>query len=98
MSKEEDKDVLAAIEDAKGFLRCGGVITWEDWCKTEADSKAVLIEAAEELDAERAAMLAMAMSGVKGAARVYAKVDGGDGFVRASMLEAVGRAVERSAP
>lgn len=84
-----------AIEDVKSYLRSGGVMLWNQWQEMDAATKAVFMEAGEQLDAERMAMLALAIQSDEGAAQVFSRVDQGDALVRRGMLNAVGRAVER---
>lgn len=87
--------MIEAIENVKNFLRCRGTILWNQWEDMDPATKALFIEAGEQLEVERASLLAVALSGPEGAARVYSKVDGGDALVKSSLLAAVGRAVER---
>jgi hypothetical protein len=95
MSEEADP-VELAIEDAKNFLRANGVFTWDQWQQTDAQNKAIIVEAAEQLDVERAALLAVALSSDAGVERVMTKLDNGDALVRRGLVDSVAKALTRT--
>lgn len=78
------------IELVKGFLRCNGRMpTWLEWQTWPVETRAVFIEAAEQLDAERAALLSIAIRSEHGPELAFAKIDGGDSLVHNALLRKV---------
>lgn len=91
----DEKDTTALVENAKAFLRCGGSITWKEWTNTDVQDKALLIEAAEQLDIERATLLAVALRSEAGAELVFSRIDAGDALVRGSLMRKLGEVISR---
>ena len=87
--------MIEAVDSVKAFLRCGGMLLWNQWEEMPAETKALFIEAGEQLEVERITQLAIAVRDEHGAAALFARVDGGDALVRRGMLDAVGKFVAK---
>lgn len=91
-----DDDMLASVELVKGFLRVGQ-FTWPEWLGFDDEARAVILQASEELEGERAALLAVAITTEDGPARALSLSDGGDMLVGNALARAVSRCA-RSVP
>lgn len=93
--QEAGDDVQATLDMVKGFLLVGR-LTWTDWQGMDAATRAYFVEAAEQMEAERLALMGAVMSDPNAPAQVYARVDGGDALVHRALTQAVSRLVERT--
>lgn len=97
MSEEKaEGTVLDQIEMAKAFLRIGH-LTWAEWCSLDDATRALFIEASEQLEIERASLTAsLITTGQTGIAKAMSRIDGGDQFVNVSLRNAMERLVSRN--
>jgi hypothetical protein len=98
MSDEAElPEALATVEFTKNFLRVGH-FTWNEWVAMDDESRAVVIQAGNELEGERAALIAMAITTEDGAARALSLSDGGDTLVSNALARAVARSARSTQP
>lgn len=98
MSDEvELPEPLAAVEFTKNFLRVGH-FTWAEWAAMDDESRAVVIQASQELEGERAALVAMAITTEDGVARALSLSDDGDALVSNALARAVARIARSTQP
>lgn len=83
---------LKMVED---FFRCGGTFSFEEWALASPDFREIAVDAANRVDAERAALYGIAGLSRRHAAAILSGIDGG-ALLRKIDLEDVGRNAIRS--
>ena len=98
MSDEvELPEPLATVEFTKSFLRVGH-FTWNEWVAMDDESRAVVVQASQELEGERAALIAMAITTEEGVARALSLSDDGDALVSNALARHVARSARSTQP
>ena len=74
----EDNAIEITLETLRGFIRVGGVPSFERWLALPEDAREALINEAELLRIEQAVRIGTAAHGPAAAAEILADVDGGE--------------------
>lgn len=89
-----EEEHLLLVGAFKDFLRVGS-FTFPEWSGMSVPQKAALAVAAEEVELERALLLARALTSEDEQLRLFSKIDGGDRFVGSKLVNAVFNFVSR---
>jgi hypothetical protein len=93
-----DEIVARLVQEAEGFLRAGGEVSWEFWVGLSVDTRAAFICAGDRIRREQAVAIGLASSSTKTAAAMLEELDGGDAQIRMALNEALNHAQRRLDP
>jgi hypothetical protein len=90
---EEISDLLGNAVEA--FLRAGGVLSWNDWERMSAETRAAFVAAGDRLRSEKAGLAGLAAQSPQAAAGILSASDGGDLSARLAISAACDRLAEK---
>jgi len=93
-----DEIVARLVQEAEGFLRAGGEVSWEFWVGLSVDSRAAFICAGDRLRLENAVAIGLASTSPKTAASMMEAIDGGDLQIKMALKGALDHAQRRLEP
>ncbi len=90
----EPTEVEITLETLRGFVRVGGVPSFERWIALPEEVRAALIDEAERIRVEQAVRIGTAAHGPEAAAEILADIDGGELKRRLSLARSAARILD----